>query len=247
MLRPRDEFRSIGLKISVAAIAGGIAAMLFGWPSLAVAAVAVGVAFGIFAVARRGDQPQGSVPSLEDVSTPSKTRLKPIVKLREEIMRLITGHHESPVIAAMALDTQTEVDAIVVRSLEILEAKRKVQKLSSGVYRSRAVVTDLEEKLAGAADPGVRSSMESALTSRRQELRVLEDLELTQRRLDANLDEAESTLAELKSRLLQAVAETGRDSVSEELDPFSEMTSRLKRLSSTMEESIETVSNRNWD
>ncbi|MGI8924362.1 MAG: hypothetical protein ACR2HJ_10060 [Fimbriimonadales bacterium] len=246
MLQHEHRRKPVGFAISAALVAAGIGALFFGWTPLAAALITVGAIAGLVSAMRPRRSRGVQVPTLEDVSTPSKTRLKPIVKLREEAMRLITNHTDNPVISAMALDTQTEVDAIVVRAVEILEARRQVQKLSSGVFRSRAAVLGLEEKLAEETDPTIRASTEAALTARREELRILEDLELTQKRLNANLDEAESTLAELRSQLIRAVAESGATSAAEELDPFSEMTRRLRRLSSTMEESIEIVSTKNW-
>ena len=243
----RYGFRKGGLAIAAALLGCSLVAYFVG-SSLAFAGLAIlGVGTAVFALLpSKNTSHQSQVPKLDDLNTPGKTRLKPVVKLREDIVGLIASHEDNPVISAMAMDTQEEVDSIVVRSCEILDAKKKVQKLASGVFRSRAAVSDLQTKLANENDSEVQKSIESALAARKAELQTLEELELTQKRLEANLDEAESTLAQLKSQILRAVAESSDAKAEEEIDPFSEMTRRLRRLSSTMEESIETVSGKNW-
>lgn len=187
--------------------------------------------------------PRG-VPTSADVSTPSKLRVKPIVKLREEVLTMIDSHRSNPVISAMAFDTLTEVDSIVLRSMDILEAKRRLQRLAAAVFPSRAAVRALEEKHARTTDPAAKASVEGAIATRREELRILQDLEAQSSRLDANLDEAEAALAELRSRLLKVVASSSEQAAAEEMDPLSGMTERLHRISSTMEESVEMVSTR---
>jgi hypothetical protein len=72
----------------------------------------------------------------------------------------------------------------------------------------------------------------------------LEELETETARLDANLDEAEAALAELRSRLLKVVATSSEQLAAEEMDPLPGMTERLHRISTTMEESVGLVSTR---
>ena len=183
------------------------------------------------------------VPTSADVSTPSKMRIKPIVKLREEIVAMVESHKTNPVISAMAFDTRMEIDSIVLRAVDILEAKRRIQKLAAQVFPSRAAVKALEDKL-GWATGAAKDSVDQALAKRRNELGILEELEAESNRLDANLDEAEAALAELRSRLLKVVASSSEQAAAEEMDPLSGMTERLHRISSTMEESVEMVSTR---
>jgi hypothetical protein len=183
------------------------------------------------------------IPTAADVSTPSKMRIKPIVKLREEIVGMLDGHKNNPVISAMAFDTRTEIDSIVLRATDILEAKRRIQRLAAQVFPSRAAVRALEDKL-GWATGAAKDSIDQALATRRQELKILEELEAETDRLDANLDEAEAALAELRSRLLKVIASSSEQAAAEEMDPLSGMTERLHRISSTMEESVEMVTTR---
>jgi len=136
-----------------------------------------------------------------------------------------------------------EIDSIVLRAVEILEAKRRIQKLAAQVFPSRAAVKALEDKL-GWATGAAKDSVDQALQTRRSELEILEDLEAEGHRLDANLDEAEAALAELRSRLLKVVASSSEQAAAEEMEPLSGMTERLHRISSTMEESVEMVTTR---
>jgi hypothetical protein len=200
-------------------------------------------ALTMLALKNRPSHSRPEVPTAADVSTPSKMRIKPIVKLREEIVGMIDSHKSNPVISAMAFDTRTEIDSIVLRATDILEAKRRIQRLAAQVFPSRAAVKALEDKL-GWATGAAKDSIDQALATRRQELKILEELEEETARLDANLDEAEAALAELRSRLLKVIASSSEQAAAEEMDPLSGMTERLHRISSTMEESVEMVTTR---
>ena len=90
----------------------------------------------------------------------------------------------------------------------------------------------------------IKDSVDQALQTRRSELGILEDLEAEGHRLDANLDEAEGGVGELRSRLLKVVGSSLEEAAAEEMEPLSGMTERLHRISSTMEESVEMVSTR---
>jgi hypothetical protein len=235
-------------KIALALVVASGAALLLGNVIVAAVSGAAAAAFGILALARRAPAPSyRPVPTSADVSTPSKMRVKPIVKLREEVMGMIDSHRTNPVVSAMAFDTRNEVDSIVLRSLDILEAKRSLQRLTSTVFPSRAAVGALEDKLRRSTDAAARTSVEQALNTRREELRILEELEAEMSRLDANLDEAEAALAELRTQILKVVAANPERQAKEELDPLSGMTERLRTISSTMEESVEMVTTRIGD
>jgi DNA repair exonuclease SbcCD ATPase subunit len=174
-------------------------------------------------------------------------RVKPIVKLREQVVNLIETNKSNPVVSAMAFDTLSEVDSIVMRAMDILDAKRRLQRLSAAVYPSRAAVETLENKVLRSTDSTAKMSIEQALNTRREELRILEELEAEAHRLDANLDEAEAALAELRTQLLKVVAASPKQQAMEEMDPLSGMTDRLRRISTTMEESVEMVTTRIGD
>lgn len=223
-------------------IAGSAVALVLGSYAVAGLLLAGGILAGLASMGMREEKEPSQIPTLDELSTPSKIRLKPIVKLRQEIKRLMEQHAGNAAIASIQADMELEVDAIVVRAVQILDTKRKVQKMAAPVARARVMVDELEEKARREQDAQARSSIEAALASRREELRILDQLEISKKRLEANLDEAESTLAELRSQIIRAVAESPEQQAREELEPFSEMAERLRNLSTSMEESIETVS-----
>jgi hypothetical protein len=235
----------LGLGLLDGVLAG--VSFLLGYPLAGWVFVVAGLAAaGIGSVWNQQSTGSGDIPSARDVNTPTKSRLKPIMKLREEIHALLSDHPENPVLSALSMDTQVEVDAIAVRAVDLLEARRRVQKLLGAVYPSRSAADRLQTKLANESDPATKESTAAALAARKEEVKTLESLELMTKRLDANLDEAESTLAELRSQIVSAAAAIAKDGAEEELDPFKQMTERLRRISSTMEESIEVVANKNW-
>jgi hypothetical protein len=223
--------------LAVLRVGGGLGPILAG-----TGLAAVGVLSFLSALGKKFTD-RNELPNSAEVSTPSKIRIKPIVKLREEIVGMIESHKSNPVVSAMAFDTRLEIDSIVLRAVEILEAKRRVQKLAAQVFPSRAAVKSLEDKL-GWATGAAKDSVGQALQTRKAELQILEELETETARLDANLDEAEAALAELRSRLLKVVATSSEQLAAEEMDPLSGMTERLHRISTTMEESVGLVSTR---
>jgi len=228
---------------AVLAIVGLFALRGAAGPVIGAVLLAAAGALAFVSLKPKVDDRRVDVPSSADVSTPSRMRVKPIVKLREEIVSMLESHRANPVISAMSFDTRMEIDSIVLRAVEILEAKRRIQKLAAQVFPSRAAVKALEDKL-GWATGAAKDSVDQALQTRRSELEILEDLEAEGHRLDANLDEAEAALAELRSRLLKVVASSSEQAAAEEMEPLSGMTERLHRISSTMEESVEMVSTR---
>jgi DNA repair exonuclease SbcCD ATPase subunit len=244
MFLHRSRGKVIGFSLALAFI--GVGALVFGNIPAGVAALAASGGLMLFHFSKgRVDRP--SVPTSNDVSTPSKMRVKPIVKLREQVVNLIETNKSNPVVSAMAFDTLSEVDSIVMRAMDILDAKRRLQRLSAAVYPSRAAVETLENKVLRSTDSTAKMSIEQALNTRREELRILEELEAEAHRLDANLDEAEAALAELRTQLLKVVAASPKQQALEEMDPLSGMTDRLRRISTTMEESVEMVTTRIGD
>jgi hypothetical protein len=240
----RGDNRKAWLLGSAALIVAGFCLMAFTnlFPAIGAGIGALGL-WAMMLTLKEKPASRPEIPTSADVSTPSRMRVKPIVKLREEIVSMLESHRANPVISAMAFDTQVEIDSIVLRAVEILEAKRRIQKLAAQVFPSRAAVKALEDKL-GWATGAAKDSVDQALQTRRSELEILEDLEAEGHRLDANLDEAEAALAELRSRLLKVVASSSEQAAAEEMEPLSGMTERLHRISSTMEESVEMVTTR---
>ncbi len=231
----------IGIGLLIAAAGFLIAGVPVG---AAAAAVAGMVIYGMMVMNEADAQTSGliDVPLLEDMDAASRMRLKPMVKLDREIIGLIETHPENVVLSAMRKEVGEEVAAVLARAAKILQTKRKLQKMLQGVHRARAAVEELEQKLSRAADEKVRTSIEAALSSRREELRNFERLELASNRLEANLDEAESTLAELRSQVALAAARPAAQAEILDEARLPEMTDRLRRLSTTMEESIEAIS-----
>ena len=230
----------------LAVIAGSV---IFNFPVGVVAALVTGmVVYGIMVAheANRDVPFLIGMPHDSELDTSSRMRLKPMLKLQTEIHDMIESHENSVVISAVSVETLTEVDAVLLRAVELLQARRSVMKLLEGVHRSRSAVAELESKLEREQDERVRASTESALAARREELLNFEQLELAVKRLDANIDEADSTLAELRSQIALIIAQPRADAVEESRPRLSDLTRRLQQLSDTMEESIEAISTRGW-
>jgi hypothetical protein len=217
-------------------LGGAAASFLLGQLALGVGLLSVGVVvFGLMALSNRSS---ANVP-IEDLDNATRVRIRPLVVLQRDITRLIESHPENPVVAAMQMDMQAEVEAIVQRSIGILQARNRLIRLGGGQSRAQTELALLTSRAEAAADTESQQSLEAAIAARRQEVANFRELASERMRLEASLEAAESALAELKSRISVAVGKGGTHIAQEEFEPFSELTRRLKTLSGTMEDSME--------
>ena len=176
---------------------------------------------------------------LESVDQTTRSRLRPIIRLREEIFAILDDSHDDFIISAMDMDVRTEVNSAMTHSIETAKQKRQTQKLMNTLYASQLAVDELREKLKNATDDDIKQSAQTALNSRLSEKKNYDDLEAATKKMDANLDQTEAMLAELRSKIVMAKAsntESNEDSQKQQLE---DMTTRLRTLTKTMEESTE--------
>lgn len=185
--------------------------------------------------------------SREALDTNSRMRLKPIEKLHDEILRLLQENSSNPILSALEFDMRTDVQEIFKRSIEILRARRALLKSMAGLPSARNAIKQLEEKIRTSNNEEERKVIENSLKHRQEELQNYEKMEEERKRLEAELDEVESALAELRSRILLTSTPTRKEGLSTfEQQDLSEAIQRLQRLSSIMQESLESLSVENW-
>ncbi len=201
------------------------------------------VVYGYFVISEVNSEPilPGEEEMWFELDGPTRMRLKPLFKLSKEIQGLVQLHHRHPVLAVLGQEMMEQVGSVLKQSVEVGQALRKVSKLQRGASLTQTAVSEIEAQLAVTQDPVVRASLESALASRRQEMRNYEQMEALARRLDAYLHQAEGTLAELRSRVALVVAQETSPEPRLEDASLPALTERLKSLSATMKESVEAL------
>jgi len=208
---------------------------------------AVGFVFGALIGFARSQIHETESHPTKILDANSRMRLKPIEKLHDEILRLLRENSSNPILSALELDVRSDVEAVFKRSIEIVRARRKLLKLMASLPSARNAIKELEAKIRSASNEEERRALENSLQHRQEELQNHERMEEEKKRLEAELDEAESALAELRSRMLLTFASTRKEGFSTiEQQEFSETTQRLKRLSSVMQESLESLSIESW-
>ncbi|HWP30682.1 MAG TPA: hypothetical protein VNK96_03010 [Fimbriimonadales bacterium] len=207
----------------------------------------VGFVFGALIGFARSQTLEASSSSIEVLDTNSRMRLRPIEKLHDEILRSLRENSSNPILSALEFDVRTDVEEIFNRSIEILRARRALLKMMAGLPSARNAIKQLEEKMRMSNNEEERKVIENSLKHRQEELQNYEKMEEERKRLEAELDEVESALAELRSRILLTSAPTRKEGLSTfEQQELSETIQRLQRVSSVMQQSLESLSLENW-
>lgn len=197
---------------------------------------------GYFAMTHKAKGATSQDPfNLESLELTTRSRLRPIIRLREEIFEMLDSNQDNFIISAMDLDVRGEVNSVLAHSIETAKQKRQTQKLMNTLYASQFAIDDLKEKLNSATDDEVKQSTQTALNSRLSEKKNYDELETAAKRMDANLDQAESILAELRSKIVMAKASSAESTEDSQKQQLEEMTTRLRTLTKTMEESAEVL------
>ncbi len=198
---------------------------------------------GYFGMTFKGQTVQkNEVHEIETLDNSSRIRIRPMTKLRDEIFEIMDSYSHHFVIEAMKLDVKTEVNSLLTHSIELVKQRKQTQSLMNSLYASIFAVQDLQEKLGSASDSEVIESTKAALQARIEEKSRYDDLEVKMNRLEASLDNAESLLAELKSKLVMTAANESNEMDELRKENIEELTMRLKSLSKTMEESSQIFS-----
>jgi methyl-accepting chemotaxis protein len=225
----RPYYVGIGLALLLAVIGGFTGA-------LALVLLGMLIAFGILAAVSLGKTRAALQDNLyDDLSPDSRILVKPLKKIYNEMSEAASGNSTaiSPYIAQEAL---AESGRLMNQSVQALLLRDRLVKESRGRYDAEKSITDLRSRLTSAASEDEKTSLQSALDARTQEIGHYETLTAGISKIESSVKQAEAAMAEMRARLIS----TGSAGVAEQgSDPLREAVGRMQALSTSLTEAQE--------
>lgn len=219
----------------------GVAGFLVGGPISAIAGSALaGLAVAFIQFAAERAKKLNSELSLDNVSLASRPKLVPLFKMRSEINEMLEQNADNPILSAMRFDIRLEMDEMLKHAVDVCSSQAKLSNLESGRLETENKAQALESKLQEETDDSLRESIGCAIEARKAELKVYKSLAEAQKKMESVLVEAEAAFSTLKSRVALSAAESVSSAEMTE-EPLTEVTERMKRIASTMQETVELV------
>ncbi len=225
-------------------VVGGLVGLIAGPAFGIVAGLGAFALFGIASLARNssaGDPMRTGLDQVDDLHPNLRQRLRPLLKSQEEIRGLLQKNTGNPILSVLSIDIESEVMQVISRAGDLLAARGKLRKLMFGVGMAKSQLSSLEAKRATASDPQIADSLNEAIAARRSEVENYNRLQLLDERIEASIVSAESTLSELKSRVIKTIADSADAEREYDRQELMEMAQRLETLSRTMEESTKAL------
>ena len=168
----------------------------------------------------------------DELSAESRILVRPLKKIYEEMERAAEGKSESisPYIAQEAL---AESDHLLKQSIAALLLRDRLVRESRGQYDANKSIDDLQSRMSSATNDDEKTSLQSALDARQQEIGHYDQLKQGITKIESSVKQAEAAMAEMRARLVssasQGVAAQGSD-------PLREAVGRMQSLSASLTE-----------
>lgn len=222
-----------GIWLGLASFVGIAILAQFSLPAaLGLAAVLVVVAF--FAGLRSTRKLRDADAETEALRPESRTLLRPIRRLHEEIAALVDGAAKGSSVSMLGQEIVSESKRILDQAGRSLSVRDELVRAGKERYTAEKEVAELEVKLSSAATVAEHEALEGALTARRIELNHYSQIETTVTQIDGSLRQAEAALSEMKARLL--VNATGERAAAGSDADLRETIGRVKALSISVDE-----------
>jgi hypothetical protein len=196
---------------------------------LAIAAVA-------FAAMKRTQATRAQVPG-EDLDPESRTLLRPLRKLEEEIADIVAQNKDSATVSVLGKEALDESRRVLEQASRSLVIRAELKRSLRGEYEAQKQIEDLNAKALTAATDQERESLQAAGEARKIELGHYGTIKQTIGQIDSGLRQAEAALAEMKARL--AVSAGGEKVAAASEGDLRETISRMKALSLSYDEAEE--------
>ncbi|HZH99330.1 MAG TPA: hypothetical protein VEX38_10195 [Fimbriimonadaceae bacterium] len=171
----------------------------------------------------------------DELSPESRTLLRPIRKLHQELAQFVSSSDQSEirVIGAEALH---ESRTIVQHCVKLLQLRSEVRRSLQGKYAAETSLSELRASLESASGESERASLQTAMEAREKEMAHYAEQEAALGNIEGQLRQAEAALSELKARLMLS-ASTGDEAANS--DELSGTLARLRSLSGSLDEAEE--------
>ncbi|MFW5697105.1 MAG: hypothetical protein ACOCX1_00925 [Fimbriimonadaceae bacterium] len=177
-----------------------------------------------------------------ELAPDTRTLLAPFRELHRSLQEIVDKNRdvaEIKVVGELAIEESARIQE---RATKLLEMRSELKRTLYGQSEAKAGLIQLKERMVKAESDTERSSLESAIQAREQELEHYRQVEATMHEVDGKLREAEASLAELKARL--ATGAMGARASAIDAEDISGMVERLKGLSQSFSEAEEMIEDR---
>lgn len=225
-------------------IVGGIVGIGFGALSGLIAGFIAFAVAGMVDLARASkdnDPTLTGVAKLDELNPSLRQQIRPLMKTQEEIQTLLDRNRDNPILSVLSFEIDNEVRQVIAQSADLLVARGKLRKMMFGIAAAKNKLQSLEAKRQTETDSHVARSIDEAIAARRKEVENYEKLRLVDQRIEAALVSAESSLSEMRSRVVKTLAETADSEREYNRQELAEMARRLETLSQTMEQSAKAL------
>lgn len=196
----------------------GLAVAVVGILINQVAVVVLGLVFGLLAVAllaMRSTQ-EMSADVTDDLSPESRILIKPLRKLYQEMQDAAAGKSAS-ISPYLATEAMQEAKRLLDKSAGALALRDRLVKQSREAYPAQKNIEDLQASLAAATTDEERTSLQSAITARQQELAHYGEIKDGVAKIESSVRQAEAALAEMRAKMVSSgsagLADQGSDSL----------------------------------
>lgn len=212
---------NVGVIVGIVAVGAGVAV---GYPLLVLAG---GVIAGLtlFLATNRLTRERWETTGESDLSNESRTLLRPILRLQNELESLLSSATPSASVRAVSHEAMADARHITDQCLRLLKTRDRVKAALKGRGAVEMQLQRLEDAEGEAVDR-VRAA-------RLQELGHYTEAMQAIPRIDSQIQQAEAALAEMKARLVLAVS---RESGTDEAEGVREAVGRLRAMSATIDE-----------
>jgi hypothetical protein len=170
----------------------------------------------------------------EELRPESRSLLRPLKRLREEMHEIVERHPENAAARVLGQEALEEAGRIVRQCARSLKAREELRRLVGGRYEAEKDAASLEERAGATTATEERLALLSALEARRAELEQYDALDVAVAKIDGLLRQAEAALSEMRARL--AVAVSGESAEVRPDQELRESLGRLKALSVSADE-----------
>jgi primosomal protein N' len=195
--------------------------------------LALGVVGYLFVLAFQSLRPNPQTRSqdlLNEVSNLNRARIAPLRRSAREIEEIGRKMGRGP-LSTLAKEAEAESARLLEHAVRLLAARDRLVKVTQQSNPEREI-EGLRERLQDAHSLEERQALETAMASRQMESQHVLQAKQGVDKIDAYLEQAQSTLAEIRTRLsLVAAGDAGAES-----DSVRDTLSQLKALSVTFEE-----------
>ena len=207
--------------------------LVIGQLALVILGVALAILLGGIS-AMRTTQAKFEDPT-EDLSPESRILIKP---LRTMYNQVLEASEKQPADGSsfMAQEATAESKRLLEQSAAALKTRDQMAKDKRGEYEAEKSIADIQNRLAASSSEDEKTSLQSALAARQEELKHYVVLQQAISKIESSVKQAEAAMAEMRARMVSSnsagLAEQGSD-------PLRDAVGRMRALSASMVEAQE--------